>query len=217
MGGLWLPLCREELLPVLGLELPQGRQGGNLRSPGRIRDQNVRPQGRGGESGLQRSAGLGQHTVVTGWILSGSSSSSRPDSPDSRPTSRPDSGGWRPDSRPTSRPDSGGWRPDSRPTSRPDSRPTSPSRGGRPDSRAQPSRSPARAQYWISWDEKTRQWVVSLLPLVARPAYTVRSRANNSAKCPADREDETWTVSALGGRGGGGGGGTVRVKCSPRY
>ena len=141
--------------------------------------------------------------TVTGRLL-GSSSSSRPDSSSS--------GGGRPNSRPTSRPSSGGGRPSSG-GSRPNSRPSFPSRGGRPDSRSQPSRTPARVPYVISWEEKTKQWVVSVSPLPSRPSYTVRSGANTSAKCPADREEETWTVSALTG----GGGGTVRLKCSPGY
>ena len=61
MGGLLQEVWREGLLSVLGLELPQGRQAGNLRSPGRIRDENIRSEGRGGEMGLQISeyTGLG--------------------------------------------------------------------------------------------------------------------------------------------------------------
>ena len=176
--------------------------------------------------------GDGTATIrVTGWALAycdtvtgrplGSSSSSRPDSSSSgggRPNSRPDSpssgsGGGRPNSRPTSRPSSGGGRPSSG-GSRPNSRPSFPSRGGRPDSRAQPPGTPARVPYVISWEEKTKQWVVSSPG--ARASYTVRSGVNTSAKCPADREEETWTVSAPPGRGGGGGA-AIRVKCSPGY
>ena len=155
---------------------------------------------------------------VMGWVtllfysfngrILGSSSSSRPSSPSS--------GGGRPDSRPSS-PSSGGSRPSYRPPSppssgggRPDSRPSSPPISGRPNSRAQPAGPPARTKYAISWEEKTKQWIVS--PLAGRPSYTVRSSANTSSKCPADREEETWTVSAPGGSRG-----AVRVKCSPGY